>query len=66
MRANTDKRCDNPFAVLPIDPKTLKTSEVLNDPGRPEFGAASVALKIGDTFWLGIPHGDRVAITPAK
>ena len=63
---NTDKRCDNPFSILRIDPKTLRTREVVRDPGRPEFGAASVALKVGDDYWLGTPHGDRVAITPAK
>ena len=63
---NTDKRCDNPFSVLRIDPKTLRTREVVHDPGRPEFGAASVALKVGGEFWLGTPHGDRIAIVPAK
>ncbi len=63
---NTDKRCDNAFSVLRIDPKTLETREVIHDPGRPEFGAASVGLKIGGEWWLGTPHGDRIAITPAK
>jgi len=63
---NTDKRCDSAFSVLRIDPKTLETREVVHDPGRPEFGAASVALKVGGEFWLGTPHGDRIAITPAK
>src|SRR5260221_1375238 len=63
---NTDKRFDNPFSVLRIDPKTLRTREVVHDPGRPEFGAASDALRVGDDYWLGTPHGDRIAITPAK
>jgi hypothetical protein len=63
---NTDKRCDNPFSVLRIDPKTLRTREVVHDPGRPDFGAASVALKVGREFWLGTPHGDRIAIAPAN
>jgi sugar lactone lactonase YvrE len=63
---NTDKRCDNPFSVMRIDPKTLQTREVVRDPGHPEFGAASTALKIGGWYWLGTPHGDRIAVTPAK
>jgi hypothetical protein len=63
---NTDKRCDNPFSVMRIDPKTLAAHEVVHDPGRPEFGAASTALKLGGAYWLGTPHGDRIAITPAK
>ena len=63
---NTDKRCDNPFSVMRIDPNTLATQEVVRDPGHPEFGAASTALKIGGDFWLGTPHGDRIAITSAK
>jgi hypothetical protein len=63
---NTDKRCDNPFSVMRIDPKTLAAQEVVRDPGHPEFGAASTALKLGDAYWLGTPHGDRIAITPAK
>jgi hypothetical protein len=63
---NTDKRCDSPFSVLRIDPKTLATQEVVRDPGHPEFGAASTALKLGNEYWLGTPHGDRIAITSAK
>ena len=63
---NTDKRCDNPFSVMRIDPKTLAVHEVVHDSGRPEFGAASTALKLGREYWLGTPHGDRIAITPAN
>jgi hypothetical protein len=63
---NTDKRCDNPFSVMRIDPKTLATQEVVRDPGHPEFGAASTALKLGSAYWLGTPHGDRIAITSTK
>jgi hypothetical protein len=63
---NTDKRCDNPFSVMRIDPKTLAAHEVVHDPGRPEFGAASTALKLGGAYWLGTPHGDRIAILPSR
>jgi hypothetical protein len=63
---NTEKRCDNPFSVMRIDPKTLAAREVVRDPGHPEFGAASTALKLGRDYWLGTPHGDRIAIMPAN
>ena len=63
---NTDKRCDNPFSVMRIDPKTLTAQEMLRDPGHPEFGAASTALKLGGAYWLGTPHGDRIVILPAQ
>lgn len=62
---NTDRRCDNPFSVMRIDPKTLAAREVVREPGHSEFGAASTALKVGGAYWLGTPHGDRIAILPA-
>jgi hypothetical protein len=62
---NTRQRCTSPFSVLRIDPATLATREVLRHPGGPTFGAASTALRIGHEFWLGTPHGDRIAIAPA-
>jgi hypothetical protein len=63
---NTDKRCDNPFSVMRIDAKTLAAREVVHDPGHPEFGAASTALRLGRAYWLGTPHGDRIAILPSR
>ncbi len=63
--ANTRQRCTSPFSVLRIDPVTLQTREVVRNPGGPTFGAASTALRIGDEYWLGTPHGDRIAIAPA-
>ncbi len=63
---NTKQRCTSPFAVLRIDPVTLETREVVRHPGAPTFGAASTALRIGDEYWLGTPHGDRIAIAPAN
>ncbi len=58
--------CTSPFSVLRIDPVTLQTREVVRHPGAPTFGAASTALRIGGEFWFGTPHGDRIAIAPAK
>jgi hypothetical protein len=63
---NTTRRCTGPFSVLRIDPATLQAREVVRHPGGPTFGAASTALRIGDDYWLGTPHGDRIAIAPAN
>jgi hypothetical protein len=63
---NTSQRCSGPFSVLRIDPVTLEAREVIRHPGAATFGAASTALRIGDEYWLGTPHGDRIAIAPAN
>jgi hypothetical protein len=63
---NTQQRCTSPFSVLRIDPVTLQAQEVVRHPGAPDFGAASTALRIGGEYWLGTPHGDRIAIAPAN
>src|SRR4029077_4934540 len=63
---STKQRCTSPFSVVRIDPVTLQTREVVRHPGGPTFGAASTALRIGDEYWFGTPHGDRIAIAPAN
>jgi hypothetical protein len=63
---NTRQRCTSPFSVLRIDPVTLRAQEVVHHSGAPTFGAASTALRIGSDYWLGTPHGDRIAIVPAN
>jgi hypothetical protein len=63
---NTQQRCTSPFSVVRIDPATLQTREVVRHAGGPTFGAASTALRIGDEYWFGTPHGDRIAIAPAN
>src|SRR5262249_51450574 len=63
---NTRQRCTGPFSVMRIDPATLQTRDVVHHPGGPSFGASSTALRIGDEYWLGTPHGDRIAIAPAN
>lgn len=62
----TTRFCTGPFSVLRIDPATLRAREVVRHPGAPTFGAASTALRIGDQYWFGTPHGDRIAIAPAN
>jgi sugar lactone lactonase YvrE len=63
---NTKQRCTSPFSVMRIDPVTLEAREVVHHPGGPTFGAASTALRIGDEYWFGTPHGDRIAIAPVE
>lgn len=63
---NTPKRCTSPFSVLRIDPATLETHEVFRHPGGLDFGVASSAILVGNDFWFGTPHGDRIAIAPLK
>jgi hypothetical protein len=63
---NTKQLCTNPFSVLRIDPVSLQTQEVVRHPGGSAFGAGSTALRIGDEFWFGTPHGDRIAIVPVR
>ena len=62
----TTQLCTGPFSVLRIDPATLRAEEVIRHPGTSSFGAASTALRTGDEYWLGTPHGDRIAIMPAR
>ena len=45
---------------------TLQARQVFRHVGAPTFGAASTALRIGDEFWFGTPHGDRIAIAPVN
>jgi hypothetical protein len=66
LRPNTKQRCTSPFSVVRIDPVTLQAREVVRHAGGPTFGAASTALRIGGEYWLGTPHGDRIAIAPAN
>jgi len=63
---NTKQRCTSPFSVMRIDPVTLEAREVVRHPGVLSFGAASTALRIGDEYWFGTPHGDRIAIAPVN
>ena len=52
--------------IVKIDPKTLKVQEVLNRPQVGPFSAGTVAVEIGNQYWVGSFRGDRLAIFPAK
>jgi hypothetical protein len=52
--------------IVKIDPKTLKVTEVLNRPQVGPFNAGTVAVEVGNQYWVGSFRGDRLAIFAAK
>jgi hypothetical protein len=58
--------CAEPYAILKLDPKTLRLAHVDHPPTGPEFGAASVALPVDDDVWVGTFLGDRIARFPSQ
>jgi DNA-binding beta-propeller fold protein YncE len=51
--------------VVRIDPKTLKVTELVNQPNNQQFSNGTVAVQIGKELWVGSFRGDRIAIFPA-
>jgi len=51
--------------VVRIDPKTMKTTELLRRPAVPGFSGGTVAVEVGKQLWVGSYTGDRIAIFPA-
>jgi DNA-binding beta-propeller fold protein YncE len=52
--------------VVRIDPKTLKVTEIINQPNSQAFSNGTVAVPIGQTLWVGSFGGDRIAIFPSS
>ena len=52
--------------VVKVDPKTLKVTEVVNRPAVGPFSAGTVAVEIGNQYWVGSFRGDRIALFNAK
>ena len=52
--------------VVKIDPKTLTITKVLQRTDDASFRAGTVAVEIGDRFWIGSFTGDRIAILPVQ
>jgi sugar lactone lactonase YvrE len=50
--------------VVKIDPESLAVKPVLSHPDTPAFGAATVAVEVGQELWVGSFRGDRIAIVP--
>lgn len=59
-------RCPHAWAVARLDPKTMKLTPVVAEPGTDAFSDATVALQVGDELWVGTYRGDRVAIVEVK
>jgi hypothetical protein len=58
--------CPFPFKVLRVDPKTLQSAEVVNEPGGPLFGLATGVAKVGNELWLSTVRGTRLAVFSLK
>jgi hypothetical protein len=53
------------WATVLLDPRTMKTTPVVKEPGFKEFSGATSAVQVGSTLWFGTFRGDRVAYLPA-
>jgi DNA-binding beta-propeller fold protein YncE len=58
--------CAVPYAILKLDPRTLRFKQVPHSLTAPEFGAGSVALPVEDEVWVGTYRGDRIARFPLQ
>jgi len=53
--------CNVPFAIVAIDPDTMKEKILFSHAGGPPFGGATVAVQLKDDLYLGSFAGDRMA-----
>jgi hypothetical protein len=58
--------CPAAFKVLRIDPRTLESKELVNEPGSPLFGLATGVAKVGNELWVSSVRGTRIAVFPLK
>jgi hypothetical protein len=47
-----------------IDPKTLKYTEIINNPSSDNVPFSTVAVQVGNEFWVGSARGDRISRYP--
>ena len=59
----SDGACGAAFAVVAVDPGSLKADTILEHRGAP-MGAATVAQQVGDNLYLGSFVGDRIVRAP--
>ncbi len=52
--------------VFRVNPETMTAEEVLRQPPARGLSAASVAVQVGDEFWIGSFRGDRLTRYPAS
>jgi len=48
-----------------VDPKTMKYTEIINNPSTNEVPFATVAVQVGKELWVGSSRGDRISRYPA-
>lgn len=53
--------CPLPFEIVAIDPDTLSSRVLFSHLAGPPFGAATVAVEVGDELYFGAPVGNRIA-----
>ena len=58
--------CAHDWAVLKLDPNTMKVTPVLREKGTRAFSDATGALQVGNELWIGTFRGDRLAYTSLK
>jgi hypothetical protein len=56
--------CPQGYAILRIDPSTLRSAMVIEADGNADFGIATTALRVGDALWLSSFRGDRIRMVP--
>jgi hypothetical protein len=52
------------WAIARLDPKSMAVTLLLRGKGTTQFDDATSTVQVGDTFWVGTFHGDRVAYLP--
>jgi len=60
------ERCPHDWAVVKLDPKTMKTTPVLRETGTEAFSDATGAVQAGHEIWVGTYRGDRLAYAAVK
>jgi sugar lactone lactonase YvrE len=53
------------WATVRLDPRTMRVTPVLREPGYAEFDNGTSTVQIGRNLWVGTFRGDRVAYLPA-
>ena len=59
-------RCPHDWAVVRLDPATMRVRPLVREPGTAAFSDATGALQVGDEVWAGTYRGDRLAVVPVK
>ncbi len=49
------------WATVRVDPRTLKVTPLVKEPGLAGFDDATTAVEVGTTLWFGTFRGDRIA-----